>query len=82
LNGKDKDYYKKLITFVKDRPGHDRRYAINCDKIKQELGWKQEVDVEEGLEMTVKWYMNNPEWVDRVKSGEYKHWMKKNYKMR
>ena len=82
LNGKDKDYYKKLITFVKDRPGHDRRYAINCDKIKQELGWKQEVDVEEGLEMTVKWYMNNPEWVDRVKSGEYKHWIKKNYKMR
>lgn len=82
LNGKDKDYYKKLITFVKDRPGHDRRYAINCNKIKQELGWKQEVNVEEGLGMTVKWYMNNPEWVERVKSGEYKHWIKKNYKMR
>jgi len=82
LRGKDKDYYKKLITFVKDRPGHDRRYAINCHKIKQELGWKQEVDVEEGLEMTIKWYMNNPEWVERVKSGEYKHWIKKNYKIR
>ena len=82
LNGKDEDYYKKLITFVKDRPGHDRRYAINCDKIKQELGWKQKVDIEEGLEMTIKWYMNHPEWVNSVKSGEYKHWIRKNYKMR
>lgn len=82
LKGKEKDYYQKLITFVKDRPGHDRRYAINCDKIKQELGWKQEVDIEGGLEMTIKWYMNHPEWVDSVKSGEYKYWVKKNYKMR
>ena len=82
LMGKDKDYYKRLITFVKDRPGHDRRYAINCDKIKRELGWKQQYNFEEGLKMTIKWYMNNPEWVDRVKSGEYKHWIKKNYKMR
>lgn len=82
LHGKNKDYYKKLITFVKDRPGHDRRYAINCNKIKQELGWKQEINVEEGLEMTIKWYINHPEWVNRVKSGEYKHWIKKNYKVR
>ena len=82
LNSKGKDYYKKLITFVKDRPGHDRRYAINCNKIKQELGWKQEINVEEGLEMTIKWYINHPEWVNRVKSGEYKHWIKKNYKVR
>ncbi|MEE8565552.1 MAG: dTDP-glucose 4,6-dehydratase [Candidatus Thermoplasmatota archaeon] len=82
LNGKDKDYYKKLITFVKDRPGHDRRYAINCDKIKQELGWKQKVNIEEGLEMTIKWYVNNPEWVDRVKSGEYKAWIEKNYEIK
>ena len=81
LNSKGKDYYKKLITFVKDRPGHDRRYAINCNKIKQELGWKQEIDIEEGLEMTIKWYMNHSEWVDRVKSGEYKKWLEKNYKM-
>ena len=82
LRGKGKDYYKRLIIFVKDRPGHDRRYAINCNKIKQELVWKQEVAIEEGLEMTIKWYMNHPEWVERVKSGEYKHWIKKNYKMR
>jgi len=55
--GKDKDYYKRLITFVTDRPGHDRRYAINCDKIKRELGFKQSVTFEEGLKLTVKWYM-------------------------
>jgi len=82
LQGKDKNYYKKLITFVKDRPGHDRRYAINCDKIKRELGWRQKFDFEEGLDMTIKWYMNNQGWVDRVRSGEYRKWMEKNYKSR
>lgn len=72
LLGKDKDYYKRLITFVKDRPGHDRRYAINCVKIKRELEWKQQYNFEESLEMTIKWYMNNQGWVNRVRSGEYK----------
>ena len=71
IKGKDKDYYKKLISFVKDRLGHDRRYAINCDKIKQELGWRKKFGFEEGLDMTIKWYMNRQEWVDRVRSGEY-----------
>jgi len=80
--GKDKDYYKKLITFVKDRPGHDRRYAINCDKIKNKLGWKQSVDFEKGLEKTVDWYLNNKEWVETVKSGEYKKWVEMNYDKR
>jgi dTDP-glucose 4,6-dehydratase len=70
LQRKDKDYYKRLIGFVKDRPGHDRRYAINCDKIKRELGWQQEFDFEEGLDMTIRWYMDNKGWVDRVRSGE------------
>ena len=79
LQGKDKDYYKRLITLVKDRPGHDRRYAINCDKIKRELGWSQIFDFEEGLDMTVKWYIDNKGWVDRVRSGEYRKWMEKNY---
>lgn len=79
LLGKDKDYYKKLITFVKDRPGHDRRYAVNCNKIKRELGWKQQYNFEESLEMTIKWYMNNQDWVNRVRSGEYKQWIEKNY---
>jgi len=79
---KEKDYYKRLITFVKDRPGHDRRYAINCDKIKNELGWKQSVSFEEGLHKTVEWYIQNQEWVQNIKSGEYVNWINKNYATR
>jgi len=82
IKGRDKDYYKKLITFVKDRPGHDRRYAINCDKIKNELGWRQNFGFEEGLDTTIKWYMNHQDWVDRVRNGEYKKWVEKNYEAR
>jgi dTDP-glucose 4,6-dehydratase len=82
IKSKNKDYYKRLITFVKDRPGHDRRYAINCDKIKRELGWKQKFGFEEGLDMTIKWYIDHQDWVDRVKSGEYRKWIKKNYEAR
>jgi len=82
IKGKDEDYYKRLITFVKDRPGHDRRYAINCDKIKQELNWRQKFDFEKGLDMTIKWYLNHQDWVNRVKSGDYRKWMEKNYKVR
>ncbi|OHD15989.1 MAG: dTDP-glucose 4,6-dehydratase [Spirochaetes bacterium GWD1_27_9] len=80
--GKEKDYYKKLINFVKDRPGHDRRYAINCDKIKNELGWKQSVNFEQGLDLTIKWYLDNQEWVKEIQSGEYKNWIDKNYQKR
>jgi dTDP-glucose 4,6-dehydratase len=76
---KEKEYYKKLINFVKDRPGHDRRYAINCDKIKKELGWTQSLDFDEGLDRTIKWYLDNPEWIENIKSGEYLKWMEKNY---
>ena len=79
---KDKDYYKKLITFVKDRAGHDYRYAINCDKIRNELDWKQSVTFNEGLSKTVKWYLSNIEWMDNIKSGEYKSWINKNYEKR
>ncbi len=78
----DKEYYKKLITFVKDRPGHDQRYAINCDKLKNELGWKQSVTFEEGLKKTVRWYLENREWIENIKSGEYLKWMEINYKGR
>lgn len=74
--------YKELISFVKDRPGHDHRYAINCDKTKNELGWKQSVTFEEGLKKTVSWYLQNKKWIDNIKSGEYKKWMEKNYKKR
>ena len=77
--GKTPDYYKGFITYIKDRPGHDRRYAINCDKLKNELGWKQSVNFKEGLEKTVDWYLENREWVEMVKSGEYRTWIEKNY---
>lgn len=71
--------YKDLITFVPDRPGHDRRYAINCDKIKRELGWKQRHRFEVGLRHTVDWYLKNTVWVESVRSGEYAKWIEKNY---
>lgn len=80
FTGKEKDYYKKLITYVKDRPGHDWRYAINCDKIKMELGWKQVYNFKEGLDATVKWYLDNEKWIENVKNGEYRKWMEMNYK--
>lgn len=79
FNGKDKSYYKKLITYVKDRPGHDRRYAINCDKIKKDLGWKQSYDFDSGLDKTIDWYMKNQKWIDHVRSGEYRNWIERNY---
>jgi len=82
LQEKNKDHYKKLIIFVKDRPGHDRRYAINCDKIKRELGWNRQFDFEKGLDETVKWYLSHKDWADRIRSGEYRKWMEKNYKAR
>jgi dTDP-glucose 4,6-dehydratase len=76
------DKIRSTITYVKDRPGHDRRYAIDCSKLKKELGWRQSVNFEEGLEKTVDWYISNEEWVGRVQSGEYKAWMEKNYEKR
>ncbi len=72
--------YKALIKFVKDRPGHDKRYAINCDKIKKELSWSPKHKFATGLERTIQWYMNNKEWVEHIKNGTYKEWVKKHYK--
>ncbi|MEM1063148.1 MAG: dTDP-glucose 4,6-dehydratase, partial [Planctomycetota bacterium] len=63
-----------LITFVKDRPGHDLRYAIDCSKAKAELGWEPNVTFEEGLQRTIDWYLANPEWIERVKSGAYREY--------
>jgi dTDP-glucose 4,6-dehydratase len=71
--------YRDLITFVADRPGHDRRYAINCDKIKNELGWKQRHNFEQGLAETVSWFLKNTAWVNQIRSGEYRTWIEKNY---
>lgn len=79
---KPDDYYKRLITFVKDRPGHDQRYAINCDKIKNQLGWQQKVEFVGGLERTIEWYLNNRGWVEHVKSGFYRKWIELNYNRR
>jgi len=74
--------YRDLITFVNDRPGHDRRYAINCDKIKTGLGWKQNHDFDNGLQSTVVWFLENTAWVDSVRSGAYQTWIEKNYSAR
>jgi len=71
--------YKNQITFVKDRPGHDRRYAIDATKISHELGWKPEETFETGIRKTVQWYLDNQDWVAHVQSGEYQHWLNKNY---
>jgi dTDP-glucose 4,6-dehydratase len=69
----------KLISFVKDRPGHDLRYAIDATKLNKELGWKPSLQFEEGLEKTVDWYLNNEQWVKQVTSGEYQHYYEKQY---
>jgi len=79
---RDKDDCKKLITYIKDRPGHDLRYAIDCEKIKKELSWKQSLIFSVGLEKTVDWYLDNLEWVKHIQSGEYQKWMNQNYNMR
>jgi dTDP-glucose 4,6-dehydratase len=82
IRDQHKSYYKKLITFVKDRPGHDRRYAIDCAKIKRDMGWEKFFSFEESLQLTIEWYMNNAAWVQRVRSGEYQRWIQQNYENR
>ncbi|MCB0716157.1 MAG: dTDP-glucose 4,6-dehydratase [Chitinophagaceae bacterium] len=69
-----------LITFVKDRPGHDRRYAIDASKINEELGWKPSVTFEEGLSQTIDWYFDNKEWLQHVTSGAYQQYYEEQYK--
>ena len=71
---------RDLITFVDDRPGHDRRYAIDFTKLNRELNWSPEATLETGIRDTIQWYLNNRKWVDRVKSGEYQNWIKTHYK--
>src|SRR3954466_12284810 len=71
--------YKSLIAFVKDRPGHDRRYAIDATKIGRELGWRPKETFETGIRKTVSWYPNNMDWVQNVTSGAYRDWIAKNY---
>lgn len=76
---KDLKQLKNLITFVQDRPGHDLRYAIDSSKITQELGWQPKESFDSGLRKTIKWYLDNQDWVDSIKSGDYKNWLKDNY---
>ena len=78
----NRDAVTQTITHVTDRLGHDRRYAIDCTKIKKELNWKRQFDFETGLANTVDWYLNNKEWIDNVRSGEYRNWIQKNYTRR
>ena len=71
--------YRELITYVKDRPGHDRRYAINATKIEKELNWRPAETFESGIRKTVEWYLKNADWVERVISGEYHRWIERQY---
>lgn len=77
--GRPEGTASQLITFVKDRPGHDLRYAIDATKINEELGYKPSVTFEEGLSKTIDWYLSNQEWLDEVTSGEYQHYYEKQY---
>ena len=70
---------RELITFVKDRPGHDRRYAIDFSKLKRDLGWVPKDSFETGIRKTIQWYLDNREWVNRVRSGEYQTWIEEHY---
>jgi len=71
--------YAEQITFVKDRPGHDRRYAIDASKIERELGWKPAETFETGIKKTVQWYLDNPKWIEGVVSGSYRQWIDQQY---
>ena len=71
--------YAAQITFVTDRPGHDRRYAIDAGKIERELGWRPKETFDTGIRKTVQWYLDHPEWVQRVQSGAYREWIEKQY---
>ena len=75
----DSSSYASQITYVTDRPGHDRRYAIDARKLERELGWKPAETFETGIRKTVEWYLANPEWVQNVQSGAYREWVSKNY---
>jgi dTDP-glucose 4,6-dehydratase len=78
----DGSSYATQITYVSDRPGHDRRYAIDASKMEHSLGWKPKETFETGIRKTVEWYLDNPNWVENVQSGMYREWVTKNYEVR
>jgi dTDP-glucose 4,6-dehydratase len=71
-----------LLSYVMDRPGHDRRYALKCDKIERELGWKPAISLEDGLRQTIDWYKTNTEWLAGVRGGDYRSYYEKYYENR
>ena len=68
--------HSRLIRYVPDRPGHDKRYAIDANKLKKELGWEPSLQFEEGLAKTIAWYLENEQWINNITSGEYKNYYK------
>ena len=82
LDPKSAGSYRDQITYVTDRPGHDRRYAIDARKIERELGWKPVETFDTGIRKTVQWYLANQDWVKNVQSGDYLKWVEKNYEQR
>ena len=80
--GREPGTSEKLITYVKDRAGHDMRYAIDASKIKNELGWVPSLQFEEGLDKTIDWYLANKEWMDNITSGDYQKYYKEQYEDR
>lgn len=80
--GEKPEAYKQLISFVRDRPGHDYRYAIDSSKINTDIGWKPRESFKSGLKKTIKWYLQNQHWVESVKSGDYRKWLEHNYSKR
>ncbi|MBO5029535.1 MAG: GDP-mannose 4,6-dehydratase, partial [Muribaculaceae bacterium] len=79
LLGNPEGHSLPLITYIEDRKGHDLRYAIDSSRLKEELGWEPSLQFEEGLEKTVRWYLDNPEWSDRITSGEYRDYYRRMY---
>ena len=77
--GREHGSSRKLITYIKDRPGHDRRYAIDASKIEDELGWKPSLTFQEGLVKTVEWYLSQEEWLNQVTSGNYRQYYDSQY---
>jgi dTDP-glucose 4,6-dehydratase len=71
-----------LLSFVKDRPGHDRRYALDAGKLARELGWRPQERFDSGMRKTIAWYLDNPQWIENVVSGSYRNWLATNYEQR
>jgi dTDP-glucose 4,6-dehydratase len=80
--GREEGESARLITYVKDRAGHDKRYAIDATKINKELGWEPSLQFEEGLDKTIDWYLNNRQWVENITSGNYQQYYKEQYETR